>query len=450
VNADDPPPYQAALKAGVIPLLAGALQPLQAGTSALEAVFEASWALTNLAVGDTDIVKAVVPLAPILIAHVGGESGLSIAEQCAWALGNIAGEDAEYRSILISNGALEPLTSLFIKCSKAARQRIEEDSQKLGLENSSVSAASTALWALTNIVRNLEDTYTHVGEVMKSEGIDETLVWCLTQDAPEPIALEASWFLALTTSGPELYVHRLLNAGLLPPLCKRLQTQVDVALINSGLYPSPLSHPSAVLSPLLRCLGNTMACGSEQVTDYFFPEKSSSVLNATVLCAESHHHRLQQEAAWVLGNVAGIPGRQGVDALKSSHAIPVLMSLLKHQPFQVRKEAAFALMNVAAGGGNGEGDLEALNYLFGSDIDAVKAMVSLMRSSDMSVARLGLQFVDTLCRSLPNGVREVEAADGIDALEALRFEPSAPRELQNAAAMIVDQYWGAEAGDKGS
>lgn len=415
-------------------------------------MFEASWAITNLAVGDTDIVKAVVPLAPILIAHIGGESGLSIAEQCAWALGNIAGEDAEYRSILIANGALQALAKMFIKCCKAVKQRVEEESpsQKLGLESTSVSAAATALWALTNIVRNLDDTYTHVGEVLKSQGIDGILVWCLTQEAPEPIALEASWFLALITSGPESYVHRLLDAGLLPPLCKRLQTQVDVTLINSSLYPAPPSHPSAILAPLLRCLGNTMACGSRKVIEYFFPDKASGVLNVTVLCAESHHHRLQQEAAWVLGNVAGIPGRQGVDALKSSHAIPVLLSLLKHQPFQVRKEAAFALMNVAAGGGDGLGDSEALNYLFGSDIEAVKAMVSLMKSSDMSVARLGLQFVDMLCRNLPNGVKEVEAADGIDALEALRFEPSAPGELQTAAAMLVDQYWGAEVGEEAS
>ena len=43
------------------------------------------------------------------------------------------------------------------------------------------------------------------------------------------------------------------------------------------------------------------------------------------------------------------------------------MQLLKTCPFHVRKEAAFALANVCAGGGGGTGDTEALNWLFAAD-----------------------------------------------------------------------------------
>ena len=67
------------------------------------------------------------------------------------------------------------------------------------------------------------------------------------------------------------------------------------------------------------------------------------------------------------------------------------MQLLKEQPFHVRKEAAFAVANICAGGGGGTGDGEALNRLFGGDLEALRAMVSLMRSADMDAARLGLQ-----------------------------------------------------------
>lgn len=35
------------------------------------------------------MVKAVLPAAPILIAYLGGGSGLAVAEQCAWALGEL-------------------------------------------------------------------------------------------------------------------------------------------------------------------------------------------------------------------------------------------------------------------------------------------------------------------------------------------------------------------------
>ncbi len=43
--------------------------------------------LWRMQVGQHEVVKAVVPAAPVLIAYLGGGSGLAVAEQCAWALG---------------------------------------------------------------------------------------------------------------------------------------------------------------------------------------------------------------------------------------------------------------------------------------------------------------------------------------------------------------------------
>lgn len=44
--------------------------------------------------------------------------------------------------------------------------------------------------------------------------------------------------------------------------------------------------------------------------------------------------------------------------LHAVYALQVLMQLLKDSPFHVRKEAAYAIANVCAGGGGGTGDLE--------------------------------------------------------------------------------------------
>ena len=38
---------------------------------------------------------------------------------------------------------------------------------------------------------------------------------------------------------------------------------------------------------------------------------------------QCHHHGVQREACWVLGSVAGMPGRGGVGALKAVGALPV-------------------------------------------------------------------------------------------------------------------------------
>ncbi len=43
------------------------------------------------------------------------------------------------------------------------------------------------------------------------------------------------------------------------------------------------------------------------------------------------------------------------------------------------------------------------------------------RSPDMDAAALGVQFAEMVLRVMPQGPAAVEAADGIDALEALQF-----------------------------
>jgi hypothetical protein len=115
----DEPPFKEAVAAGAVPVLVAALQPQHMSATALETIFEAAWAITNLAVGEFEAVKAVLAAAPILIAYLGGGSGLPVAEQCAWALGNIAAEDFEFRQTLIANGVIRPLAQLVVGARKA-------------------------------------------------------------------------------------------------------------------------------------------------------------------------------------------------------------------------------------------------------------------------------------------------------------------------------------------
>lgn len=68
--------------------------------------------------------------------------------------------------------------------------------------------------------------------------------------------------------------------------------------------------------------------------------------------------------------------------------------------------------------------------------------LALVRSPDQEAARLGVQFVEVVLRALPNGkgVKLVEEADGIDALESLQFHGN--DELRSMANNLVDRYYG--------
>ncbi|KAL4573533.1 hypothetical protein LXL04_020343 [Taraxacum kok-saghyz] len=113
----------------VIPLLA---QCLSFGSQD-EQLLEAAWCLTNIAAGKPEETRALLPVLPLLIAHIGEKSSVPVAEQCAWAIGNVAGEGDELRQILISQGALLPLA-------------------KMMLPNKG-SIVRTAAWALSNLIK---------------------------------------------------------------------------------------------------------------------------------------------------------------------------------------------------------------------------------------------------------------------------------------------------------
>ncbi|KAL4440465.1 hypothetical protein ABPG75_003466 [Micractinium tetrahymenae] len=421
----DEPPFKEAVQAGAVPVLVAALQPPVMSATAMETIFEAAWAITNLAVGEFETVKAVLSAAPILIAYLGGGSGLPVAEQCAWALGNIAAEDFDFRQTLVANGVVRPLAQLVV----GARQALDKGADD---GDPALSAGTTAAWALSNV---LKGAGREVGEVMAVEGAPEAVVR-LVAAAPDHLATEAAWVLAYVTASHEAHLNRMVSLGVVPPILARITDTVDQMLQEQ--------EGRGLLIPLLRSLGNVAAGGGAAAAEQLLSSDAAPALHALVVCAGSHHHGLQREACWVLSSIAGLPGMGGVEALKAAGAVPELMRLLKESPFHVRKEAAFALANICAGGGGGTGNPDTLNWLFAADRQALKAMVSLMRSADMDAARLGLQFTEMVLRLLDTGAEAVEEVDGIDAIEAVQYG-AAPPELQRMAAALVDKYFGQDA-----
>ncbi|KAF3567266.1 hypothetical protein DY000_02019901, partial [Brassica cretica] len=89
------PPIEAALSAGAV--------------SFVWLSRRTAWCLTNIAAGKPEETKALLPALPLLIAHLGEKSSLPVAEQCSWAIGNVAREGEDLRNVLLSQGALPPL-----------------------------------------------------------------------------------------------------------------------------------------------------------------------------------------------------------------------------------------------------------------------------------------------------------------------------------------------------
>ncbi|XP_058212865.1 importin subunit alpha-9 isoform X1 [Rhododendron vialii] len=400
------PPVEAALKAGAVSLL---VQCLSFG-SPDEQLLEAAWCLTNIAAGKPEETKALLPALPLLIAHLGEKSSMPVAEQCAWALGNVAGEGKELREVLLSQGALPPLARMMLP--------------------NKGSTVRTAAWALSNLIKGPDSRA--ATELIKSAGVLDAIIRHLKK-ADEDLATEVAWIIVYLSALSNVAIDILVKSDLLQLLVERLAT----------------SNSLQLLIPVLRSLGNLVA-GDAHMTDGFFVVGQGipdNVVAALIKCLKSDHRVLKKEAAWVLSNIAAGSIEQK-QLINSSEAVPLLLRLLSTAPFDIRKEVAYVLGNLCVApsedGGRPNLILDHLVSLVGNG--CLPGFVNMVRSADVEAARLGLQFMELVLRGMPNseGVKLVEREDGIDAMERFQFHEN--EDLRNMANALVDKYFGEDYG----
>jgi len=105
----DNPPIQSVIDANLLPVLLS----LVGRTDFPRLQFEVLWCLTNIASGKAEHVQALIDKGaiPIFISLLGSDQK-NIVEQSIWALGNIAGEDAYFKNLILKEGAIQPLAQI--------------------------------------------------------------------------------------------------------------------------------------------------------------------------------------------------------------------------------------------------------------------------------------------------------------------------------------------------
>lgn len=265
--------------------------------------FEACWSLTNISYGDADQTKAVVEAGAVapLVALLSSPSQ-EVRDQAIWTLGNIIGDGAHYRDLMLENQFLLILCD-FIRSQIAA--------------NAKISLIRNCVWCLSNLCR---------GKPAVSWGKIEpalSLISDLLFYPDNTVQADACWAVAYLSDGQIERIGNVIAAGFIPRL---------ISLLSNTA--------TEIQSPALRAIGNIVTGDTEQtqlVVD-------SGALESLRNLLSSSKQSILREACWAISNISAGSVSQ-VQALIDVKIFGPLVYLLAHSDLRTRKEACWAISN---------------------------------------------------------------------------------------------------------
>eukprot|EP01028_Stygiella_incarcerata_P010307 TRINITY_DN525_c0_g2_i1.p1 TRINITY_DN525_c0_g2~~TRINITY_DN525_c0_g2_i1.p1 ORF type:complete len:525 (-),score=142.61 TRINITY_DN525_c0_g2_i1:416-1990(-) len=405
-----------AIENGIVPVLIELLQQ----TDHEECRFEAAWVVTNIAHESSEETEAVLETGPYLIQCLSNGSEL-LAEQCAWALGNIAGESLEMRDVLVRNGAVRPLIDTLIRGARSSFSR---------------EFMGTVAWTLTNFMRRTvpeEDAFFDAIPIAME---------CLSRE----VMVEMVWFVCYLAMNKNFH-PALIEAGVVPHLEHILTSAFDPVFLEGithgtidieslGAYEGNTIGPidPSLVVPCLRTVG--CLCGGENTSTDSVLFASPAILKCIVLLVvlPAGHHPVEKEACWALSNVTGGTAEH-VDAV--IHAIPNALQHITHifqnADFAIKRELGYTLANIASDDRYTEIILE---------LGAMKTYTEFISMHvNVEMALLGVQFIAMVIRKAktPTALAQCEELHVPDALQRVMFNDN--DSLREKASRLFDQYF---------
>lgn len=331
------PPLDLIVQHGVVPLLVHFLTDASAPNQ-----LEAAWCITNIAAGTHEQTLETLHAAPFLISFL--ESGdVALQEQAAWAIANMAGDSVQCRDVLRAQGALPPMIQL--------------------LRSKHASVVQTAAFALCNLMRG---QHPRINEAFDA-GILPLLLSTLTHPSNE-VVIEVLWLLSYLTAHGEPFLRPLVDNHLIPRLIEVLGREVtEMAL------------------PLLRVMGNLIS-RSNAYTDLLLTYPS--FLAFLIRCFSSEMRSVRKEVIWAISNLSG--GKlEHIQAILQSGLGDLVVKAFKTQPFDIQKEAGYALMNIAS---------EKQNLFSLIKAGVITEFVSFLKVPDIDAVVMGIDFIEMVLK----------------------------------------------------
>jgi len=341
--SDQNPPIRELVEMGMVPVFVGFLrndknQKLQ---------FEAAWILTNICSGTSEQTQEVIncKAVPQLIRLVKSKDE-ELAEQCVWALGNIAADSPVYRDILLEENIIEALVPAL-------------DSRRLTmLKNIS--------WTMSNLCNGVQANYW--GKILKALPKFSRLVYF----NDEEILKDVCWSLSCISSGTKDRIQALVQLD--PAICKRL-----VELL--------LNRSSSVQHAALITVGNIVT-GDDEQTQALIDHKILPKLRRLL----SHSKKnILKDTCFTISNIAAGSQNQ-ISAIIDAKIIPALVLLFTtSSEIDIKAEVTWALANALSNGT----DLH-ISYLI--DQGCVRCLCELLEHYDIITIEAVLEALENVLK----------------------------------------------------
>ena len=390
LSVETNPPVQECIDVGAVPHFVKLLQ--FDDNTAIQ--FEAAWALTNIASTDRTQVVVDSGAVPHLV-HQLMSGSADVREQCAWCLGNVAGDGTSYRDIILDCGGLEPLL-------------------KNVLNPENVSLLRNCVWALSNFCRGKPQPDLHIIQPA-FEAISILLNNCNDQQT----IVDACWALSYLSDGTNDRIQQCVDHQVVPQL---------VQMISSG-------QTQAVV-PALRTLGNIVS-GEDSQTQTVV---DCGALPVVMPLLGHSKKNIRKETCWMLSNIAA-GNRSQVNALATTPNLitQVLLQLSSGIEWDVRKEAAWVISNIATGGSKA-------NVISLIENNAIEPLCDLLDVAEVRILLVAMEALESILKHGESAKMDcttlIDEAEGVDKLELLQEHEN--EDVYQRAVKILETYFGGE------
>eukprot|EP00043_Microstomoeca_roanoka_P012923 m.125676 g.125676 ORF g.125676 m.125676 type:complete len:516 (-) comp15626_c6_seq1:2158-3705(-) len=389
-------PIQATINSGVLPKMVEML----GWDFAPDTQYEAAWVLTNVSSGERHQTYAVVeagaaePLCRLLFSPVE-----RVKDQACWCLGNVAGDGAELRDMLIEAGAL--------------RQFIVMLAEETNLE-----LLRNVSWTLSNFFRWRNPA---APEEAMHEALPVLSMRVRTQD-PEVLA-NVCWSIC--------YIAEACD-DFLDPICNEFG-QLFISILQLDSHMAQL--------PALRALGSITAGEDEQT-------QAVIELGLLPLCHHlfrSKKANIRKDVCWTLSNICAGSEHQ-IDAVIRENLVTSLVSLALEDPVaKVQQDAAWCLCNICTQGVPRHrdyvlkvGGLDAIATVVNKNMDT-RALLVFLEALELLLQR-GADLVAQEQFGSNTVVTRLEEVGCLETLYGLIEHPD--NNVSGRAATIIDTFFG--------